>query len=110
MEPQVVTSLLETGGYAAILGLVTWLVRRVFTHTIPRLAEDFKETLTKQQVAFLKQLEAQRIDFKDALAEQRDDFKTALKQDREQLGGKVDRLTDSVDRFISRKASNGGLA
>lgn len=96
------TPLLETGGYAAILALVTWLVRRVFTHTIPRLAEDFKEALHKQQEMFSKQLEEQREDFKTALAEQRTDFKESLKLEREQFGTKLDRLTTAVEKLLER--------
>jgi hypothetical protein len=97
------TPLLETGGYAAILALVTWLVRRVFTHTIPRLAEDFKEALAKQQELFMGQLEAQRVDFKEALAEQRTDFKESLRLEREQFGMKLDRLTLAVERLLEQQ-------
>lgn len=97
-----ITPLLETGGYAAILALVTWLVRRVFTHTIPRLADDFKESLSKQHDMFAKQLEDQREDFKVALGEQRTDFKESLKQERDQFGVKLDRLTAVVEKLLER--------
>jgi len=96
--------LLETGATAMVIVLVGWLVRRVFTHTIPRLAGDFKEALNNQQALFLKQLEEQRDDFKTALAEQRIDFKEALRDERDQLGKKLDRLSNAVEALINQRA------
>jgi hypothetical protein len=108
-----ITPLVETGGYAVILALMAWLVRRVFTHTIPRLAEDFKESLRLQQEVFSKQLEIQRADFRAALAEQRADFKDSLLVERSQLAGKLDRLSDAVggllvgsERLVARKTED----
>lgn len=43
--------------------LLVWLVRRVFTHTIPRLAEDFKSSLAAQRKDFKTELRLQRGDF-----------------------------------------------
>ena len=92
--------LYETGATGAIILLVVWLVRRVFAHTIPRLAEDFKEALKGQQSLFLEQLTIQRDDFRTALSEQRTDFRDSLKDEREQLGRKLDRLAEAVESII----------
>ena len=84
------------------LGLMAWLVRRVFTHTIPRLAQDFKETLQSEQKLFVGQLDDQRSDFKEMLTQQREDFKEAMKDERIYLGQKIDRLAEAIDTLISR--------
>ena len=100
MEAKDFAPLLETGATGAIILLVVWLVRRVFTHTIPRLAEDFKESLKTQQGLFLDQLSHQRDDFKEALSEQRTDFRESLTEERDQLGRKLDRLAEAVETLI----------
>lgn len=102
MDAKDITPFLETGATGMIILLVAWLVRRVFTHTIPRLAEDFKESLGKQQELFTEQLADQRNDFKQALVEQRTDFKEALRMERDQFGVKLDRLADAVERLLER--------
>jgi hypothetical protein len=113
MTPEV-GNLVEAAGFMAILVLVSWMVRRVFTHTIPRLAEDFKEALEAQNKAYFKHFESQRDDFKEDLRRQRDDFKEelrkqrgefkeALKEERENVGRRLDRLTDAVERLITSK-------
>ena len=108
MEVRDFAPLLETGATGTIIILVAWLVRRVFTHTIPRLAEDFKEALKCQQETFLDQLEKQREDFKSALSEQRGDFRDSIKNEREDLGRKIDRLSNAVER-ISRQSAGPSL-
>jgi hypothetical protein len=102
MNPHDIASLIEPAAIAAIVGLVTWLVRRVFTYTIPRLAEDFKEALNNQQKQFLHQLELQRDDFKGALEAQRSDFKETLKDERDQLGHELNRLSTAVEALLER--------
>lgn len=102
MDAANLSPLLETGATGTIILLIVWLVRRVFTHTIPRLATDFKEALANQQALFLKQLDEQRIDFKEALSDQRTDFREALKDERDQLGRKLDRLAEAVETLIGQ--------
>lgn len=108
----------EIAGYMIVLGLVTWLVRRVFTHTIPRLAEDYKKSLErqqdmftaaldKQQEMFQTSLAQQRSDFKEALTQERSDFKEALREEREYIGKRLDRLSDAVERLAQREGNNG---
>jgi biopolymer transport protein ExbB/TolQ len=108
MEAVDVKVLLETGATGAIILLVTWLVRRVFTHTIPRLADDFKESLKTQQGLFIEQLERQRQDFREALSEQRTDFRDSLREERDQLGRKLDRLAEAVETLISHAPHQHG--
>jgi len=110
MEPKDLSSLIETGAMGTLIVLVSWMVRRVFTHTIPRLATDFKEALTSQQHLFVSQLESEREDFNRALSEQRTDFRESLKDEREQLGHKLDRLSDAVETLTDqgvRRPSRG---
>lgn len=113
-----VTSYIEITGFLTVLGLITWLVRRVFTHTIPRLAKDFKESLEAQQATFttaLKEqqytfqeaLTLQREDFKEALRDERTDFKEALHEERERIGKRLDRLTDAVERLVAPRDPGG---
>jgi len=103
VDPQAMATLLQTGAMGALITLVVWVVRRTFTHTIPRLATDFKEALSKQADAFSKQLEDQREDFKSVLAEQREDFKESLKEERDNLGKKLDRLAEAVDLLTAQQ-------
>ena len=77
------TPLLQVTGFVSLLALVGWLVRRVFTHTIPRLATDFKESLAAQQKLFSETLERQQKVFVDALTQQRTDFRESLRYERE---------------------------
>ena len=107
MDTLDVKGLLETGAPGAIVLLVVWLVRRVFTHTIPRLADDFKESLKGQQGLFIDQLEKQREDFREALADQRTDFRESLKDERDQLGRKLDRLAEAMETLIRKPELQG---
>ena len=111
-------SVVEIAGYITVLGLVTWLVRRVFTHTIPRLAKDYKESLerqqdlftaalNKQQEMFQTSLTEQRSDFRESLSQERIDFKEALREEREYIGKRLDRLSDAVERLAQKEGGNG---
>lgn len=93
-------NVIEPAAFLAVLGLVIWVVKRVFSHTIPRLATDFKESLSQQAAAFMAQLETQRNDFKEQLAYQRNDFREALREEREQLGKRLDRLSEAVESLL----------
>lgn len=52
-------------------GLVAWLVKHTFTHTIPRLAKEFREQLDAQRTAFTGELKDQRSAFREELREER---------------------------------------
>ena len=93
MDMNALTPLLEAIGMPTIIALLAWLVRRTFTHTIPRLATDFKDALAEQHKFFSNQLEMQREDFKAALAQQRVDFMG----ERDQFSKRLDRLSDAVE-------------
>lgn len=105
MDPKDISPLFETGALGTCIVLVAWLVRRVFTHTIPRLAADFKEALTNQQTAFLAQLDQQRCDFHEALVDQRKDFREALKGEQEALARRLDHITDDLGVLTRRSLS-----
>jgi hypothetical protein len=93
MDMLTLTPLLQAVGMPTIIALLAWLVRRTFTHTIPRLATDFKDALSEQHKFFSNQLEMQREDFKAALAQQRVDFMG----ERDQFSKRLDRLADAVE-------------
>ena len=79
-------------GVIANLGaftLVAWLVRHTFTHTIPRLAKDFKESLLAQRQEFLEQLR-----------QQREDFKEELKAQREKIANTIDELDKKCNKHF----------
>lgn len=87
-----------TLGLTAIT-LLAWLIRRTFTHTIPRLAGDFKEALQQQFAFFQKEMKEQRDLFKEELKEQREALKELredFKGEIQYLGQRIDRLSDSV--------------
>ena len=99
----------EIAGYLIVLGLVAWLVRRVFTYTIPRLAKDFRDTLekqqelfamvlTKQQDLFQKALDQQRTDFRESLAAERLDFKEIVHNRREEVAGRLNCIVEILSR------------
>lgn len=52
-------------------GLVAWLVKHTFTHTIPRLAKEFREQLDAQRTSFTSELKDQRAAFREELREER---------------------------------------
>lgn len=65
------------GGVTAI-GLVVWLVKRTFSHTIPRLSADFKEALTEQASVFRDEIKQQRVDFREELRLHREELRDQL--------------------------------
>jgi len=94
---------------ATAIGLVAWLVKRTFGHTIPRMAGDFKEALDGLTARFSEELRAQREEFRAELhvareqfraelAAQRADFKTELTG----LGEKIEKLAKAVDDLEDR--------
>lgn len=95
--------LTQFGAGIMALALVVWIVRRVFSHTIPRLATDFRESLTSIQQHFKDEIAASREAFRQELALQRGDFKDALKDEREGFGRKLDRLADAVEELIRQR-------
>lgn len=95
--------LLEVAGNFGAFALVAWLVRHTFNHTIPRLAEDFKDMLTAQReaavgtinserTAFIEEQKAQRKDFLDELRRLTD----AARSERGDWLDKMDKLREEV--------------
>lgn len=79
------------------MGLIVWLVKRTFSHTIPRLAGDFKESLEKQAEVFQEEIHAQRDFFQDEIRNQRESFREELKLQREDLRIEINRLGERID-------------
>jgi len=67
------------------LGFVLWLSHRMTTHTIPRLAGDFREAV-----------KLQRDDFREAMDLQRADFFALLEREREVHQAQIDRLVSAI--------------
>ena len=99
MEFGIFAQLLGVGGAITLIG---WVIKRVFTHTIPRLAQDFKDSLKELQDMFQKSLEQQREDFRDELKRQREDFKDITREEREQWGRKIDRVAEGIERLLAK--------
>lgn len=95
-------------GLAAI-GLVVWLFKRTFGHTIPRISADFKEALKEQKEAakearreFLEELRAQRQDFMQTLeridtrsTEERNECHQRIEEVKRELSDVVDAIRAS---------------
>ncbi len=100
----------------AVIGafaLISWLVRRLFTHYLPSLMRDHAKAVqaqrddftaalerireqAEQQAAFFhEELRIQRESFRGELKQQRQDFKEQL----ERLGSRVDKLAEVVTKL-----------
>lgn len=86
----------EVVGGLGAFALVVWVVRRVFTHTIPRLAKSFEESLHASQTQFHEELKACREDFRAELRAQRDDFKSMIRDERELFLTRLDRMSEAI--------------
>ena len=69
-------------------GLIVWLVRHVFTHTVPRLAESFDRQLTRSLDSF------ERIHRED-----RDAYREELRLKREADARSIAELTSAIERL-----------
>lgn len=73
-------SIIGAVGNFAAFSLVAWLVRHTFSHTIPRLAEDFQKMLTDQRKAAVDTINAERVSFIEETRAQRRDFLEELRR------------------------------
>ena len=73
-------------------GLMAWLVRHTFTHTIPRLAKEFREQLESQRASFIGELKDQRVLFREELREERQCHCEKM----DNLNSSMQKLTDAV--------------
>lgn len=103
-------TLIGAGMNLGAFSLVAWLVRHTFSHTIPRLAEQFQEMLTAQREAAITSSQSERAAYIEDAKAQRRDFLEELRrlsteaaqerhdclQKMEQLRAKVDDLADIV--------------
>jgi len=86
----------QTGGALGAFGLLAWLVRRVFTHTIPRLAKGYEDSLKDVQDRFYEELRMSRADFKEELRAQREDFKEQIKLERDTFCAQLEKMTAAI--------------
>ncbi len=105
-----VGTIVQTAGGVSAFGLVAWLLKRVFTHTIPRLAKDFKQALDAQAAVLTEELRNQRSlhereysqqreDFRAELQQQRNDFKDEMAREREFFAQQLQRLSTAVEHL-----------
>lgn len=87
------------GIVGTVVGLLGWIVKRTFSHTIPRLANDFKAALTAQADVFEREMKAIRdLHIAQSIAEreERKQMREDFRQELAALGLRVDRLSDVV--------------
>ena len=99
------TSMVDGGVAAAggagslMLAGLLWLMKRVFGITIPRLSNDFRESLKAQLTEHREALrELRALDREDA-KQARADFKEALRDITTGIEAKLDRLSTAVERM-----------
>ena len=90
-------AVLQATGFAAAFGLIVWLVKRTFSHTIPRLAADFKESMSAQAEVFQEEMRAEREFFQGEIRAQRQEFRDELASQREDWKKELSRLGDRID-------------
>ena len=86
----------ELLGNLGALAVVFWLVFRTFSHTIPRLSNDFTTAIKESREDFKETLRDQRSDFSDAIKCQQDYFADQLAQEREQ----TEKVAEAFERLI----------
>lgn len=72
-------------GDSVAIAFILWLVHRMTTVTIPRIAAEFREGL-----------ENQREDFKEALKTQREQFAIEMERERQNHSAIVERVIDAI--------------
>ena len=77
-------------GNLGALGIVFWLVKRTFGHTIPRLSRDFAQAIKESRDDFRDILRDQREDFHDAIKVQQQFFADQVTQERAQTTKVID--------------------
>lgn len=103
-------TIIQTSGSIGAFGLIAWVLKRVFTHTIPRMAVDFKDSLESQSRTFASGLQTQREmfevevirmreDFRAELSQQRQDFKDEIRRERDFFGQQLERLTQAINQL-----------
>lgn len=89
-------ALLGTGLNVGAFGLVAWLVKHTFSHTIPRLAEGFEKALTEHRVEFATALQEQRHEFLVQLNSQLEEQRA----ERRECIARVDELRQELTALI----------
>lgn len=90
-------------GNVGAFGLIAWLIKHTFGHTIPRLASDFRESIASERDAYMEEAKQQRREFLEELRRITD---TNLKERHEclermeSLRIKVEDLTSLVRRGV----------
>jgi uncharacterized membrane-anchored protein YhcB (DUF1043 family) len=79
----------------SLLGIIIWIVKRVFDTTIPQMQELFREQLQKQQEMFREEVRHERAFFAETLANH---LKTTSAAEL-QLLARIDRNSESILRL-----------
>ena len=83
-------SAVDLVGNLGALGIVFWLVRRTFSHTIPRLSGDFTKAIKEARDDFRAILRDQREDYHNAINVQQKFFADQIAQERAQTTEVID--------------------
>lgn len=90
------TLLMELVTALGPMGFVMWLVHRTTTHTIPRLAKSFEQSV-----------ERQRVDFKEMFRDQRSDYERMMTREQDVHAAQTDKIVEAIksvgaERCIAR--------
>lgn len=81
-----------SGANILALSLVVWLVRHMFTRTIPRLVDDFKELTKEQRESWQTEISAQRASWQTEIKAQRETCQSFFAAQRAHFERQEDRL------------------
>ena len=101
----------EIGAVAMSLALLGWLVRRTFTHTIPRLAQTYENSLLSLREAFERVADKQWSAFREEMATFRADATSERKAFRDEMRAERDvtrELTEAINRNTQALVSGAG--
>lgn len=91
------------GVVTALGGLLGWLVKRTFGHTIPRLSKTFEKALVDQRTELISALDRQRGEFIAALQEERErnssainELRSDMREDRQEFLKMADALRSEI--------------
>jgi len=101
----------ELGAVGLCLTLLGWLVRRTFTHTIPRLASTYENSLLSLREAFERVTDKQWSAFREEMATFRAEAGAERKGFRDEMRAERDvtrELTEAINRNTQALVSGAG--
>lgn len=107
---ELIGTVIQSVGGVGAFGLIAWVLKRVFIHTIPRLAQDYKDALKEQQQTWMEEMKETRLAFKDEvhrqteifqseILNQRENYRQELQREREFFANHLEKLTKAVENL-----------